>query len=129
MVLPDERRRLDELTEKIIGAAHEVSNFLGPGFLEKVYENALLNELREKNVEVVPQHQFQVFYKGVLVGDYQADLVVEHLVIVELKAVKNLDDVHAAQCLNYLKASGLNVCLLLNFGRPRLDVRRIVHGF
>ena len=129
MVLADERRRLDELTEKVIGAAHEVSNTLGSGFLERVYENALAQELRDRNLGVAQQQQLQVRYKGTVVGDYQADLIVEGAVILELKAVKSLDEVHAAQCLNYLKATGLHVCLLLNFGKPRLEVRRVVIGF
>lgn len=125
----EKRRRLDEITEKIIGCAHEVSNGLGCGFLEKVYENALAHELRECGLGVVQQQPLRVFYKSMVVGDYQTDLIVEGGVIVELKAVKSLDDVHVAECLNYLRATNLHVCLLINFGKPRLEVRRIVHGF
>jgi GxxExxY protein len=129
MVTEQERNRLDRLTEKIIRCAHEVSNELGAGFLEKVYKNALALELRRANVKISQQHSLPVLYKAVLVGDYIADLVVEEVVIVELKAVKALDEIHAAQCMNYLRATGLHVCLLINFGKPRIEVRRIVQGF
>jgi len=126
----DERRlRLDRITEKIIGCVHQVSNVLGPGFLEKVYENALAVELRQLDLQVVQQHRIEVRYKGVLVGDFVADLLIEECVIVEVKAVKALDDIFTAQCLNYLKATGLQVCLLVNFGAPKATVRRVVYGF
>ena len=126
----DERRlRLDQITEKIIGCVHQVSNILGSGFLEKVYENALAVELRQLDLQVAQQHRVEVRYKGVLVGDFVADLLIEECVIVEVKAVKALDDIFTAQCLNYLKATGLQVCLLVNFGVPKATVRRVVHGF
>ena len=123
------RLRLDRITEKIIGCVHQVSNVLGPGFLEKVYENALAVELRQLDLQVVQQHRIEVRYKGVLVGDFVADLLIEECVIVEVKAVKALDDIFTAQCLNYLKATGLQVCLLVNFGAPKATVRRVVYGF
>jgi GxxExxY protein len=126
----DERRlRLDQITEKIIGCVHQVSNILGPGFLEKVYENALAVELRQLNLQVEQQHRIDVRYRDVLVGDFVADLLIEKCVIVEVKAVKALDEIHTAQCLNYLKATGLQVCLLVKFGAPKAVVRRVVHGF
>jgi GxxExxY protein len=126
----DERRsRLDQITEKIIGCVHQVSNILGTGFLEKVYENALSVELAEAGLRVTQQRRIEVRYKDVLVGDFVADILVEECVIVEIKAVKTLDDVHTAQCLNYLKATGLQVCLLVNFGAPKATVRRVVYGF
>lgn len=118
----------NELTEKIIGCAYKVSNGLGCGFLEKVYENALAHELRKAGLRVRQQHPIQVFYDGVVVGDYVADLLVEESVILELKAVRELDDVHRAQGLNYLNATGLHLCLLINFGNPRADIRRIVQS-
>jgi GxxExxY protein len=102
---------------------------LGSGFLEKVYENALTHELRKAGLQVVQQFGTPVFYDGVVVGDYIADLLVEQFVLVELKAAKALDDIHMAQCMNYLKATGFHVCLLLNFGKPKVEVKRIVHGF
>ena len=126
----DERRsRLDQITEKIIGCVHQVSNILGTGFLEKVYENALAMELAQAGLPVAQQRRIEVRYKEVLVGDFVADILVEECVIVEIKAVKALDDVHTAQCLNYLKATGLQVCLLVNFGAPKATVKRVVHGF
>jgi len=105
-----------DVTEKIIGAAYEVHNVLGFGFLEKVYENALAIELKEQGLSVRQQQPVQVFYKGHLVGDYVADLILEDKVIVELKAVKLLDKVHEVQLVNYLKATRIEVGLLLNFG-------------
>ena len=126
----DERRLdLDQITEKIIGCAQQVSNVLGCGFLEKVYENALVLELRKTGLDVRQQHDAAVYYDAQVVGQYTVDLFVENSVIVELKAVAGLDEVHRAQCLNYLKATGLSVCLLINFGKPRLEVRRIVSNF
>ncbi|MBI3912029.1 MAG: GxxExxY protein [Armatimonadetes bacterium] len=123
------RSRLDGITEKVIGCAYKVGNALGCGFLEKVYENALCYELRKAGLAAEQQRALTVYYDGVVVGEYFADLVVEDSVLVELKAVKALDDVHAAQCLNYLKTTGLRVCLLINFGTPRVDIRRIVRNF
>jgi GxxExxY protein len=121
----ERERRLNELTEKIIGGAFAVSNKLGCGFLEKVYENALAHELRKRGLRVEQQHPIPVHYDGVLVGDFIADLIVENSVIVELKATKDNHDIFTAQCLNYLKATSLPICLLLNFGKPRLEVKRL----
>ncbi|NQT88767.1 GxxExxY protein, partial [bacterium] len=104
------------LTETIIGCVYKVSNTLGVGFLEKVYENALAHELRKAGLGVEQQARTLVKYDDVVVGEYFADLVVSGSTIVEIKAVRTLDDVHKAQCLNYLKATGLRVCLLVNFG-------------
>ena len=126
----DERRsRLDQITEKIIGCVHQVSNVLGPGFLEKVYENALGVELRLAGLRVTQQQRIEVRYRESLVGEFVADLLVEECVIVEIKAVKAFEDIHTAQCVNYLKATSLQVCLLVNFGSPKAIVKRIVHGF
>jgi GxxExxY protein len=115
-----------ELTEKILGAAFRAQNTLGVGFLEKVYENALNIELRKYGLSVESQKAFPVRYEGTVVGDYQADLVVAGKVIVECKAVTALDQMHEAQLLNYLKASGLHIGLLINFGRSKLQYRRLV---
>ena len=117
---------LVRITERIIGCAFEVGNQLGPGFLEKLYENALAHELRLAGLAVEQQHGMTVRYKGVIIGEYTADLLVERAVLVELKAVRALDEVHHAQCLNYLKATGFHVCLLLNFARPRVEVKRFM---
>jgi len=116
----------NQITERIIAGVYRVSNGLGSGFVEKVYENALAIELSRDGLEFEQQYPVRVFYTDQPVGDYMADLVVENCVVVELKAVKALDDVHAAQCLNYLKATKLKICLLVNFGRPRVELRRIV---
>jgi len=124
-----DKHRLNQITEQIIGCAYTVGNQLGCGFLEKVYENALAHELRKAGLVVAQQQPITVRYDGVVVGDYIADLLVAECVMVELKAVKALDDVHLAQCLNYLKATGLQVCLLINFGNPKVEVRRVVLHF
>jgi len=127
---PDEHRlEINRVTERIINCVYRVSNILGSGFLEKVYENALAIELQQSGLRVAQQHPVNVLYNGNLVGDYIADLLVEDCVIVETKAVTALDDVHSAQCMNYLKATGLKVCLLINFGKPRVDIKRIVLDF
>ena len=117
---------INQLTEKIIACVYRVSNTLGSGFLEKVYENALAIELRNNGLKVEQQHPIKVFYDGQAVGDFAADLLVEGCVIVELKAVRTFEDVHSAQCLNYLKATNLKLCLLVNFGRPRVEIKRLV---
>ena len=126
----DEHRiALDRITKDVISCGFKVSNNLGCGFLEKVYENALALELRKAGLKTDQQHGIAVHYDGTVVGEYAADLLVEGKVLVELKAVKILDDIHLAQCMNYLKATGLSVCLLMNFGKPKLDVKRVVRGF
>ena len=117
---------VNRLSERIIGCAFTVANTLGSGFLEKVYENALAHELRKAGLVVAQQRGIIVRYDGVIVGEYAVDLLVEDAVLVELKAIKALDDIHRAQCLNYLRATGLHLCLLLNFGKPRLEIKRIV---
>ena len=123
------RLELDQLTEKIIGCAFEVGKVLGNGFLEKVYENALAHELRRNGIAVTQQAPIEVWYDGVRVGEYFADLLVSNDVVVELKVSQALDNIHMAQCMNYLKATGKCLCLLINFGRPRTEVKRIVNGF
>lgn len=117
---------LNSITEKIIGCAYTISNTLGVGFLEKVYENALAHELRKSGLYVEQQYPIRVMYDGTIVGEYMADLFVEDCVLVELKAVKTIDEIHQAQCINYLKATGIRLCLLLNFGTPRVGIKRIV---
>ena len=118
--------KINLITEKIIGCAYKVSNELGCGFLEEVYENALAYEIGKLNLKVEQQKEIDVFYDGFKVGHYKADLLVADIVIVELKSVKNLDDAHKAQGLNYLKATGLKICLLINFGNPRVEVKRLI---
>jgi len=120
--LPEDK--LNELSERIIGCAFQVSNTLGCGFLEKVYENALAHELRKSALHVKQQEPIKVFYDRVVVGEYFTDLLVADAVIVELKATKDIGEVFTAQCLNYLKATKLSLCLLLNFGKPRVEIKR-----
>jgi GxxExxY protein len=122
-----DEHRLNDITERIIRCVYVVANALGNGFLEKVYENALAHELRKAGFVVEQQKGIKVRYDGVIVGDYLADLLVQKEVLVELKAVKTLDNIHVAQCLNYLRATGLKVRLLLNFGTPKVQIRRLVH--
>ena len=120
---------LNCLTEQVIGCAYTVGNALGYGFLEKVYENALAHELKKYGMKVSRQQPINVYYDGILVGEYFADLVVENEIIVELKSVKNLSDTHLAQCLNYLKATERRLGLLINFGSNRVQIKRVVNDF
>jgi GxxExxY protein len=122
----EHKSEIDRVTEKIIGGAFTVGNRLGCGFLEKVYENALVIELRKAGLCIAQQQLMKVLYDEVVVGTYVADVVVEDSVLVEIKAVKLLEEIHSAQCLNYLKATSLPLCLLINFGRPRVDVKRLI---
>ncbi len=121
----DSMSEINKITEVIIGSAYKVANALGCGFLEKVYENALAYEIRKHNFEVKQQESIKVYYENEEVGFYEADLWIQNKVLVELKAVKNLDDVHKAQCLNYLKATKVKIRLLINFGNPKVEVKRI----
>jgi len=123
------RRDLDALTEEVLGAIFEVSNTLGSGFLEKVYERALLRELGLRGIKATAQTSLSVTYKGCCIGDFFADILVEEVVVIELKCVDRLANEHTAQCLNYLRASGRRLCLLVNFQRSRVEWKRIIHGF
>jgi GxxExxY protein len=125
----DERRCPDSLTELVLGAVFEVANTLGAGFLEKVYERALLRELGLRGIRTAAQVSFSVMYKGHCVGEYFADLIVEDVLVVELKCVERFANEHTAQCLNYLRASGRTVCLLVNFQKPKVEWKPIVNGF
>ena len=116
---------LSKLTEKIISPAFEVSNALGIGFVEKVYENAYAHLLRKNGHRVIQQHPIKVIFDGIIVGEFFADLLIDDIVIVELKAVSELSTEHFAQALNYLRATGLPACLLINFGNPRIQVRHL----
>ena len=116
----------DILTEKIIGCSMKVSNTLGVGFLESVYENALLIELRKVDLKAEKQKSIPVYYEMQIVGEFYADIVVNDSVILELKVAKTIDDIHKAQLLNYLKATKIKVGLILNFGTTRLGVKRMM---
>jgi GxxExxY protein len=121
--------QLDSLSEKVLGAVFEVSNTLGAGFLEKVYQRALLRELGFRGMRATAEASFAVIYKGHSVGEYFADLLVEDALVVEWKCAERLANHHIAQCLNYLRASGRTVCLLVNFQKPKVEWQRIVRGF
>ena len=123
-----DKTEVNRMSERIIGCAFQVLNTLGAGFLEKVYENAVAHELRKSGLTVAQQQGITVTYDGIIVGEYNVDLLVEETIIVELKAIRSLDNAHTAQCLNYLKATGLHLCLLLNFGKSRLEIQRIAHN-
>jgi len=125
---PDDRAELEALVEKVIGAAYEVSNVLGAGFLEKLYETALIEELGLRGIRAQPQVLFPVTYKGKHIGTYMADLVVEGRLLVEVKCVDQLGNEQLAQCLNYLKASGIKLGLLINFRHPKVEWRRVVRN-
>ncbi|MCP4249612.1 MAG: GxxExxY protein [bacterium] len=116
----------EELTYEIRAAAFEVSTTLGTGFLEKVYENALVRELRLRGLRCTQQQPIRVLYKGDTVGDYLADIVVECKVLLELKVVESITNIHRAQVLNYLKATGLKLGLLINFYHPKAQIVRLV---
>ena len=117
---------INEITFAIKGAVFEVNKILGPGFMEKVYENALLLELSERGFKSDRQVPIIVKYKGREVGEYFADIIVENQVIVELKAVDSLQKIHEAQLLNYLKATGYKVGLLVNFKHPKAEIKRFI---
>ena len=125
----EDRARLDVVSRTVIGAAQRVSLALGVGFLEKVYENSLVLELTGAGLEVEQQKPVHVHYAGRIVGDYIPDILVEREVVVEIKAIPGIETNHRQQCINYLRATGLRICLLVNFGRPRLEVRRFVWRF
>ena len=116
-----------DLSFRIIGAAIEVHKTLGPGFVESVYEEALAQELSARSIPFERQSVFEVYYKGRLVGSFRTDIVVDDAIILELKAVAGLSDLFKHQTLSYLKASGLRLALLLNFGGSKLEAVRVIH--
>jgi GxxExxY protein len=116
-----------ELSSKIINAAIKVHTTLGPGLLESIYERALCKESEKQGIGFEPQKEVEIFYEGESVGTHRIDLIVEHKAIVELKAHKDLEEVHFAQVRSYLKASGLRLGLLLNFNKPTLEIKRVVN--
>ncbi len=120
-------KELNEISEKIIGSAFKVSNTLGAGFLEKVYQNALMIELAENGLFPEKEKPIIIKYKNKIVGEYYADILVNNQVIVEIKAVSSLNEIHQAQLLNYLKATNLKLGLLINFGTSRIQIKRMVN--
>lgn len=124
----NEHESLNKLVEAVVGAAYEVSNVLGCGFLEKVYERALARELVLRGLRVETQVSYPVAYKKQCVGEYLADLLVEDQLLVELKCADSLSSEHMAQSINYLKASNLRLALLINFQKPKVEWKRIIFG-
>jgi GxxExxY protein len=119
---------IDGIAQTVIGCAYEVSNILGPGFLERVYEHAMIRELSMRGLAEECQVRFPVVYKHQCVGEYLADLVVEKCILVELKCVEAFSNEHMAQCINYLTASHLRIALLINFQKPKVKWKRITYG-
>ena len=117
---------INDITYQINGAVFEVNRILGHGFLEKIYKKALLIELWKRGLKAESEVPIEVQYKGELVGDYFADIVVEDRIILELKSIEKLQPVHEAQILNYLKATGIQVGLLINFTHPKAEIKRMV---
>jgi len=115
-----------ELAFQIVGAAMEVLNTLGHGLNEKVYENALIVELRQRGIKTDQQKRFKVLYKNVLVGEYIPDLVVEDTIIVDAKVIEAISDAEIGQVMNYLRLAKLDLGIILNFRRPKLEYRRVV---
>lgn len=120
--------QLNRLVSGVVGAAYEVSNTLRCGFLEKVYERAMVRELALRTIGCREQVLYSLDYKGVSVGNYVADLVVEDQLIVELKCVDCFTNEHVAQAINYLRAANLKLALLINFAKPKVEWRRVVLG-
>lgn len=117
----------EDLSYKIIGLAMEVHRKLGYGFLEKVYENALMLLLRREGIEAKQQAPIKVYFEGEIVGEYFADILVDDKIILELKVLNEITDVHIAQALNYLKATGLRLAIILNFGKRKLEYERLIN--
>jgi GxxExxY protein len=117
---------INELTYQINGAVFEVNRILGAGFLEKVYENSLMVEFKLRGLNALSQVPISVHFKGVVVGEFFADIVVDDQIILELKAVATLQKIHEAQLLNYLKATDYKIGLLINFTYPKAEIKRFV---
>ena len=117
------------VTEKIIGCAFIVSNSLVCGFLEKVYENAMIIELTKQRLKVEQQKNLNVYYENSIVGEYFCDLFIEQEIIVELKTVRSIDEIHKAQLMNYLKACKKRFGLIINFAKPKIEIKRMLNGY
>ncbi len=121
-----EQHRLNDISGEVIGCAFTVSNTLGAGFLEKVYQNAMMIELADAGLKAEKEKMMTIAYKGQVVGEYFADILVNQQVILEIKAVQTLNNIHQAQLLNYLKATKLPLGLIINFGTPKIQIKRMV---
>ena len=124
----EHKEAVEAVAHSSIGAAMEVSRVLGVGFLEKVYQQALARELIRRGHEVVIEAPLKVQYKGEVVGHYFADLLVDNCLVIELKCAEALGKEHLAQCINYLRATGLHLALIFNFQKPKLEFKRVIYG-
>jgi GxxExxY protein len=127
MIMHDEKLLYKDLSYRIIGLAMEVHNELGQGFLEKVYENAMMVLLRKEGINTLQQAAIVVKFLGEVVGDYYADILVDDKIVLDLKSVEKITDAHRAQALNYLKATGMELAIILNFGKEKLEYERLVY--
>ncbi len=118
-----------ELTDQLLKAAVAVHRALGPGFLESIYESALAYELTKRGHAVERQKPINIVYDGIVVGEHRLDLLLDSKVVIELKACKAIEEIHLATARSYLKATGCQLALVLNFSEPRLGIRRVVHSF
>ena len=119
--------KYEEITQKIIGCAYKVYNKLGFGFLEKIYKKAMIIELKKEGLHIIEESKIEVHYEGEVIGEYYADLLVENKVIVELKSTKDLIETHEKQLINYLKATDIEVGLLINFGEKGVEIKRKIY--
>jgi len=125
-MIVNEQYPLSELTGKIIGCAMEVHSHLGNGFQEKIYQNAMAIEMRLNGIEFSKEHEMEILYKGEYLGRRRVDFFVDGIIMLELKAVIQLEDAHLAQAINYLEAYGMDIGLLINFGSPSLQFKRVM---
>ena len=124
-----DKSELDRISNKIIGNAIKVHRALGPGFVEKIYSRAIAHELEKEDIKFSKEKVIKVKYDGLLVGEQRLDILVEDEIIVEIKAVYEINNFHMSQTLSYLKAADKRLGLILNFARPRLQIRRVVNNF
>ena len=117
--------KLNEISGRVLGCAIKVAKALRPGYLEKVYENALVYEMKKDGLQVETQVRLEVWYEDIVVGHFFADVVVEGVLLLELKMTDAIGDAHIAQALNYLTTTGLPLCLILNFGTSKLGIKRV----
>lgn len=125
MITEEELERMNEVSGRVLGCAIKVAKALRPGYFEKVYENALVYEMRKQGLRVETQVRLDVWYEDIVVGHFIADVVVEGMMLLELKMASSICDAHISQALNYLTTTGLPLCLILNFGTPKLGIKRV----
>ncbi len=122
----EDRYPNSKITDKIIKCAIEVHKTLGPGFMENIYESALIYEMKQQGLKVENQKVISILYKGTAIGEHRLDLVVEDEVVIENKTVKEFNDIHKAQILSYLKATGKRIGLLINFAKTKIEIKRVI---